>query len=609
MKILNRCLGVIVILVTSIFLFQNSVYANDSNPFANTEKSETVGNITDNGGKNSEFNDNKNTNTKSISEVKDEAKGFDKQEVLKHLNNQDIDYINTNLLSNYQPYHQKEGSFDFSTTAAHIFADLFTSINKDVIYMVFDKALALLFDLTNVQNSTNDLFKQTTTFSTSFFNNKAFKQFIYLAFAVGILTVFIRQLRNHGGFKAIFLLLAAFILGSAWIAGGGIVLEKVNNITSTAEITAFQATSSNSNVTQVSDFQQALRYQFFKQAIERPFYLENFNTTENKSIDTKKMGDPIDFIRGAVDNSSDDVPDKNPNMQKDGKKSWYQFIIALISPVTSLAYGIPLFTIGLFNIGLQFASVVIYFFAPFAILISLIPKYAASGVKTAISAVGVLFGKVFLIFGIVLLNWVQGFADHLVPPTDSGSSILNAVFYVTLLWLIWKNKGRIFGTITGSHVAERIADKTHARKPYEEMKKTYGNVKDKVDSGRKKARKAQGDYQKAKKWAEKKFGKYDYEEQSEPRSQQSNSDPDEARTSEEVRQRARNRDRNSGNNKPDKQEATAKNYAGRTDTSEVQRAKRQRQAARSFTLHKPEYNNHDIKRDERNKSRIRSNEV
>ncbi|GAK31907.1 ABC-type antimicrobial peptide transport system, permease component [Weissella oryzae SG25] len=615
MKILNRCLGVITILITSIFLLQSSVYADDADPFASSGKTQTIGNIDSNGGKNSKFNNNENTNKKDLQQVKSEDKGLNKDEVLKHLNNQDIDYINAKLISNYIPYYQKPAdSFDFSTLTAHTLANLFTSLNHDIVYAVFDKAFSLLFDLTNVQNSTNDLYTETGTFNSAFFKNKAFKELLYLAFAAGVVTVFIKQIKDRGGIKILLISLACFVLGSAWIAGGGTVLKKINNLTSTAEVTAFQATNSTSNVIQVSNFQQTIRYQYFKQTIERPFYEENFNTTENKDINTKKVGDPIDFIRGAIDNNSEDVPDKNPNMNKDGKKSWYQFIVAFVSPTMSAAYGVPLFAIGVVNVALQFASVMLYFFAPFAVLMSLFPRFALSGIKTVMGAIFILFGKVFLILGIVLLNWVQGFTDHLVPPTDNGGAILNALLYITFLYLVWRNKGRIFGMLTGSSVAERVADKVHVRKPYEEMKQSYGKAKDMFVNGRTHAKNTRNNYQKAKNWTKDKFGKGNNEEPPTQQSRERNSDPEEVKNSEHLRQQARNRDRNFGNNKSIERQPTMPNnqtneYSGHTEAGEVEKAKQKRQAARSFVLQKQEYDGKNVQRDESKRNRMGRDEV
>ncbi|GAK31930.1 ABC-type antimicrobial peptide transport system, permease component [Weissella oryzae SG25] len=613
---LNKFLGVVIVIIASIFLLQSSVSANN-NDFAVKDSSKTIGDISNTGGEKSELNNNENSNKKSLPEAKADDKGLNKKEVIKHYSSQDMDYINEKMLSNYKPYHQEpDNALDFSTNAAHVLADLFSSINRDLVYVVFDKALSLLFNLTNVQNSTNSLFNKTSKFNGSFWNNEAFKNIVYIAFGVGILWAFIMQAKNHGGIKSIAMIIAFLIFGSAWIAGGGAALQKVNNLTSTAEVTAFQATSSVSSTTQVNDFQQALRFQYFQQAIERSFYLENFNKTKNENIDTKKMGDPIDFIRGAVE-TSDDIPDKNPNMNKDGKKSWYQVMIALISPVTSIAYGIPLFTIGLFNIGLQFLSVALYFFAPFAILISLLPKYATSGIKTALAAVAVLLGKIFLVFGIMLLNWIQGFSDAVIPPTDSGSAILNAALYIVLILLLWKNKGRIFGAITGSRVVENVAEKAHVRKPINEMKQQYDKAKRKVWNGRRRVNKARKKYNKFKKRFED-----DEDDPETPRTPQRHADPDETKRAEQKRQAARKwldedseshgqhqnyRTDHNGVTVPNNSRPTTVNYGkfggNSGDYDEAKKANMQRRAARSFVLKKTEYDGSKVTRNESKKRR------
>lgn len=611
---INRCLGVIIVIVTSFFLIQSGTAYAENKPLTSSESSsQTLGNLDNVGGGKSKLNDNENTNKKSVSEAVAEDTGIDKKVAQGYLDKQDMDNINDKLLFNYKPYHKDAKAFDFSTNAAHVLSDLFSSINRDIVYGVFDKALSLLFNLTNVQNSTNALFKATSSYNKAFWNNKAFKQLVYLAFSIGILWAFIKQVRDRGGFKVIVLIIAYLIFGSAWIAGGGTVLEKVNNMTSTAEVVAFQATSSTDNPIQTDNFQSAIRYQYFNQAIARPFYLVNFNKTENKDINTKKMGDPIDFIRGAVA-TSDDVPDKNPNMTEDGKRSWYQVMVSLVSPATSTFYGIPLFFIGLFNIALQFGSVAIYFFAPFAVLISLFPKYARSGIKTAIGAVFLLFAKIFLIFGIVLLNWVQGFTDKLIPVTDSGSVILNAALYITLMMLLWKNKGRIFAALTGSGVVGRMADKAHVRQPYEEMKRSAKNAKDSVVNGRRRVQKAKGNYRKTKKWAKEKFGDGEKEPETNPTNRRF-IDLDEARKNSETRRLARQQlldgiaslDEQPNDNGKNGNSKKRSIFGGQGNSNGSEDKDHQkRQAARSFVLQRKEYTGNNIERDEGNKGRTRT---
>lgn len=602
------------IIIASIFLLQSSVYADDT-AFSSSSSSQTIGDITTSGGTNSEFNDNENTNKKSVSEVQADDKGIDKDEVNKHYQEKDIDYMNAKVLSNYKPYYKDAGITDFSRNAAHVLAELFSSINRDIIYTLFDKALSVLFNLTNIQNSTNTLFNKAGKFNNSIWTNQSFKMLIYVAFAGGIVWAFITEAKNHGGLKSILTIVIIFIVGSAWIGGGGLVLEKINNATSIAEVTAFQATSSDSDqTTNVADFQHILRFQFFQEAIERPFYLENFNTTKDEGIDTKKMGDPIDFIRGAIQ-TSDDVPDKNPNMLKDSKKSWYQSTVAFTSLFSSTAYGIPLFFIGLFNLGLQFASVILYFFAPFAILISLLPKYANSGIKTALGAVGVLFGKVFLVFGIMLLNWVQYLADAIVPPTDSGGAMLNAIIYVTLMFILWKNKGRLFNAISGSSAVGSIADKAHVRAPINEMKQQYGNAKKKLQNGGRRAKNVGKRAKKFKDWTEDTFGEYDDPDEPDTRKKPArNTDPDEARRLEEARRLARQEPtvqqrgyENHGNKGAQPTNKYGRDTRGGSDFDEANKAKKKRISARSYVIKRPEYTGEHVDRDESKKRRANRN--
>ena len=388
------------------------------------------------------------------------------EDVIKaELGKPDMDWVNSNILKNYKLYHQDSSLTDFSSGAAHIATDLFTAINLDIVYPLFDKALSTMFNLTGITTGINNVLTSVGQYSQKAWQSDAMKGLLYLAFGVGLVWTFAKSIKSGGGLKSILTLLVIAILGSAWVGAGSTVLSTINTLTSNAQTAVFVATSNIDNDS-FSDtgtsFQATLRYNYFTKAVERPFLLGNYGvaTMADAEKNNDEMGNPYRLIGGNVDDSTlSEFANKNVYIKKKGGQEWYQVAIAFMSPVMSVAYGIPLLMVGLANLLVQLGAILMYYLAPFTIMISLIPKFANSALKTAMGALGLLFAKVGLLFGIMFISWVGNVTDTVVPPVDSASSMLNSIVYIVLMILLWKNKSWLVQTITGSSVANNAMNK------------------------------------------------------------------------------------------------------------------------------------------------------
>lgn len=375
-----------------------------------------------------------------------------------------IDWVNSNILKNYKLYHQDSSLTDFSSGAAHIATDLFTAINLDIVYPLFDKALSTMFNLTGITTGINNVLTSVGQYSQKAWQSDAMKGLLYLAFGVGLVWTFAKSIKSGGGLKSILTLLVIAILGSAWVGAGSTVLSTINTLTSNAQTAVFVSTSDIKGAySDTGDsFQATLRYNYFTKAVERPFLLGNYGvaTMDDAEKNNDEMGNPYRLIGGNVDDSTlSEFANKNVYIKKKGGQEWYQVAIALMSPVMSVAYGVPLLMIGLANLLVQLGAILMYYLAPFTIMISLIPKFANSALKTAMGALGLLFAKVGLLFGIMFISWVGNVTDTVIPPTNSASSMLNSIVYIVLMILLWKNKSWLVQTITGSTVANNAINK------------------------------------------------------------------------------------------------------------------------------------------------------
>ncbi|QLG78938.1 CD3337/EF1877 family mobilome membrane protein [Leuconostoc gasicomitatum] len=384
---------------------------------------------------------------------------YSEKDIKTVLGANDIDWINSHIVKNFTVYNQSGSLTDLGLSSAHLVASLFMSLNLYIIYPLFDTALSKMFDLTHITQGINDIFSNVQQFTKQTWAGEVFKQLLYTAFGLGLVWVFIQSVKSGAGLKAILSVLLVAIIGSTWISAGGTVLTKVNEFTSTAQTAMFTETSNiNGQFTDSGDkFESAIRRAYFEKAVIRPYTLANFGTT---NLDASEKDGSYRLIGGKADSDVIDALAKsNDYLSKDGGEEWYQASVGLMAPIMSLAYGIPLLMIGVFNLILQLGALLLYYLSPFTVLLSLLPRFSNSALKTGLSALGLLFAKIGLLFGIMFVSWVGTVTDTIVPVSNSASALLNSIVYIVLMILLWKNKSFLVQTVTGSSMANQALNK------------------------------------------------------------------------------------------------------------------------------------------------------
>ncbi|MFR4249511.1 MAG: CD3337/EF1877 family mobilome membrane protein [Leuconostoc lactis] len=420
-----------------------------------------------------------------------------KEEIIKNFSIPDMDWVNANVVPNMRMYHETGSITEFGLGAAHVATDILTALNLYIVYPLFDKALSVMFNLSNITNSLNSVFTDVQNFAKTSFASKAFQSIVYTFFGIGLVWVFIKQTHTLKNGLIIFLILVG---GTAWINSGGLVLQKVNQLTSMAQVQVFQATKDlpNGTADTGNGFQNALRKEYYAKAVERPFALGNFGTVDvdKAGANNNAQGDPYRLMGGGVDDTViKSFAGKNHYISKDGGQEWYQASIALMSAPMSVAYGIPLLMIGVANLLVQLGAILLYYLAPFTIMLSMIPKFANSFLKTMLGALGLLLAKVGLLFGVMFVSWVGAITDAVVPVQGSASAMLNSIVYIILMVLLWKNKSWLVQAITGSSVANNAMNKISLTKSGRKVLDTAGQMGASVQNTYGKARHLRNQYQ------------------------------------------------------------------------------------------------------------------
>lgn len=407
-----------------------------------------------------------------------------------------MDWVNENVVPNMRLYHETGSITEFGLGAAHVATDILTALNLYIVYPLFDKALSVMFNLSNITNSFNGVFTDVQNFAKTSFASTAFQGIVYAFFGIGLVWVFIKQTHT---LKNVLIILLILVGGTAWINSGGLVLQKVNQLTSMAQVQVFQATKDlpNGSADTGNGFQNALRKDYYSKAVERPFALGNFGkvSVEEAAANNNPQGDPYRLMGGGVDDTViKSFAGKNNYISKDGGQEWYQASIALMSAPMSVAYGIPLLMIGVANLLVQLGAILLYYLAPFTIMLSMIPKFANSFLKTMLGALGLLLAKIGLLFGVMFVSWVGAITDAVVPVQGSASAMLNSIIYIVLMVLLWKNKSWLVQAITGSSVANNAMNKISLTKSGRKMLDTAGQMSSSVQNTYGKARDMRNNY-------------------------------------------------------------------------------------------------------------------
>ena len=391
----------------------------------------------------------------------------DKATIQKKLGQPDMDWVNQRILVNYKAYHEKAGLTDWGKGIANVISDMFTSFNQYIVYGLFDKALSTTFDLAKITSGIDDIFKKVGKSTTAIWLSPAMKGVYYLVFGVAVAWVFVQLSKSGQVAKAIISLILSAVVGGAYIQSGSTVLTAINDYTSKVQTAVFTATASsdpNSFQDTGATFRDTIRKQYFDKSIVRPFTLNNYGKATmdeaEKAGNDDKLGDPYRLIGGhVIDETISNIAKNNKYIAKDGGYEWYQATISFMSPIMSVAYGLPLLAIGVANVAVQLGAVLFYYLAPFTLLLSLIPKFSNKFLETTLQGIGLLFLKIGLLFAIMFVNWVSDLADIIVPVNDTAGAFFNSIFYILIMFLLYKNRKWLVSTVSGSTAGNAAMDK------------------------------------------------------------------------------------------------------------------------------------------------------
>lgn len=355
-------------------------------------------------------------------------------------------------LDSFNPYMEKAGLTDVTLKAITALTGFFWEINR-FVFKIFDFSLQMMFGATSINNGINTLIDKISNLSGQLWDS-LFGKFGIILFVISILSAFyVFAFKNErDGLKRMFLTIVIVGFSAVWFKNSSYMLQTFNSISTTAQSSLM--TLDNSQAVKNADATSIVRKSFFEKSIERPYYLMNYGKTDITNVQ-KSNENPYEFLSSNYDKNSDSISEKvsaSNNKYLKENYMYYKILIALMSPLVSISYGIPLFAIGFLNLCVQIFALVLSLILPIMALLSLIPKYSGSLFKGLLDVILLFFSKACLVLGILAINVCQEIVDIIIPPSSYAGYFVNALVLWLIMFFGWKNRSYLIKRFSGGRI-------------------------------------------------------------------------------------------------------------------------------------------------------------
>ncbi|WP_265460274.1 CD3337/EF1877 family mobilome membrane protein [Enterococcus sp. HY326] len=363
-------------------------------------------------------------------------------------------------LDSYQSYMTEDGwnfmrSLDASTWLNNG-ANIFFDFNK-VIFTTLRLGMDL-FGKSSVLNSYISTFNG---------YSKALYDTLYANFGLTLIVIMVlyclylfifkssqRAWKQAGSFAVV------MILAFGWNAKGSEYVAWFNNISTEVQASLLNA-GSNTGGGSKDEAVTAMNNTLFELSIQEPYLLMNYGTADVSKINTSEepdkayellfSGESSKLKYDEVDEVLNNVADSNEYLQS-SKVGW-KVVVAGLSPVMTLAIGIPLLVVQFMNFFVEVLVLLISAFIGLALFMSLIPRFNRAIWKVLGSLLGVFGIRILLGLSLLLLTSVIKLVRAVIVTDGVGSYILQVMTICVVIVILWKKKDTILSMITGGVIA------------------------------------------------------------------------------------------------------------------------------------------------------------
>lgn len=373
-----------------------------------------------------------------------------------------------NNLEQYQSYIYDEAKLLKTASLSNMIANFLFGIAK-VIASITDFFLKMLYD-SDALNSIVNLLGDT---SSTIYNN-IFGRYGVLLFLIGGTVAGIRYMMSaHRGVKDMLQLVLLIGICTLWVTNASPIISSANEFSNDVQSTIATSGDKLLGSDEKLDSKDILREKFFKQAVEQPFLLLNFNELDKEKVNSNsnfksESGNRVDdllkfrvsddqdkYIKEYELNDKDYKGESNQNYWISTYSGTHKLTVSFLSVIMNSILMLPFNVIAFFNFIIQIQIVFYILIVPFTLLASYLPFMRMSYVSVFKNLFGLYVIKAMLGLVILFVSLVMNLTRKIMESSNASPVTIyttSTILLVVSLVAMWKNRKQILATLSAGGV-------------------------------------------------------------------------------------------------------------------------------------------------------------
>ena len=378
-----------------------------------------------------------------------------------------------NSLEQYKSYmHDSNWTWANTSVMMNYLANFFFSIAK-VVASITDFFLKMLYD-SDALNSIVNLLGDT---SSTIYNN-VFGKYGILLFFIGAVVAGMRYMVSaHRGVKDMFQLVLLIGICTLWITNASSIINSANEFSNDVQSTIATSGDKLLGSDEKLDGKDILREKFFKQAVEQPFLLLNFNELDKEKVnsnpnfkgvdgknridsllvkrDNEKEQEYLEKYEFADKKKLDDKLSDKQNYYISDEVVTHKLTVSFLSVIMNLILMLPFNVIAFFNFIIQIQILFYILIVPFTLLASYLPFMRMSYISVFKNLFGLYAIKAMLGLVILLVSLVMNLTRKIMESSNASPLTIyttSTILLVVSLVAMWKNRKQILATLSAGGV-------------------------------------------------------------------------------------------------------------------------------------------------------------
>lgn len=373
-----------------------------------------------------------------------------------------------NNLEQYQSYIYDEAKLLKTASLSNMIANFLFGIAK-TIASITDFFLKMLYD-SDALNSIVNLLGDT---SSTIYNN-IFGRYGVLLFLIGGTVAGIRYMMSaHRGVKDMLQLVLLIGICTLWVTNASPIISSANEFSNDVQSTIATSGDKLLGSDEKLDSKDILREKFFKQAVEQPFLLLNFNELDKEKVNSNsnfksESGNRVDdllkfrvsdeqdkHIKEYELNDKDYKGESNQNYWVSTYSGTHKLTVSFLSVIMNSILMLPFNVIAFFNFIIQIQIVFYILIVPFTLLASYLPFMRMSYVSVFKNLFGLYVIKAMLGLVILFVSLVMNLTRKIMESSNASPVTIyttSTILLVVSLVAMWKNRKQILATLSAGGV-------------------------------------------------------------------------------------------------------------------------------------------------------------